>query len=177
MKLPERNDNLNAYNVDMNSLPNRTILLSCAAACFSLLGYGLYAQHVQGLAPCPLCVLQRYAFLMVAMGCVIGAFSQQPKTIRIGAGYGLLAALAGAGTAIHHLWVKANPHTSCGIDPLETALNKIWPAQWLPQMFYADGLCSADHAPILGLNIPQWSLVWFVIFTITLCYVVFSKRI
>ncbi len=156
----------------INSFSNRNILLAMAAACAALLGYALYLQHVQGLAPCPLCVLQRYAFLMVVVGCVVGAFSKQQW---LGAAYGLIAALAGAGTAIHHLWVKANPHTSCGIDPLETALNKIWPAQWLPQMFYADGLCSADHAPIFGLNIPQWSLVWFVVFSIVLGFVLFQS--
>lgn len=162
----------------MKTLSTKTILFTCAAICICLLSYALYLQHVQGLAPCPLCVLQRYAFLMVAVGCVVGGFSQhnraQPK---YGAAYGLIAALAGAGTAAHHLWVKANPHTSCGIDPLETALNKIWPAQWLPQIFYADGLCSADHAPIFGLNIPQWSLVWFVIFTFAMLFVLFRKPV
>lgn len=158
-------------------LPNsKNILLLCAAACVGLLAYALHAQHVQGLAPCPLCVMQRYAFLMVAVGCVVGASSKQNSIqFKLGAGYGLVAALAGASTAAHHLWVKANPHTSCGIDPLEVALNKIWPAQWLPQMFYADGLCSADHAPIFGLNIPQWSLVWFVVFTLTMLFVLFRK--
>jgi disulfide bond formation protein DsbB len=162
----------------MNKLSHKTILLVCATVCIGLLAYALYAQHVQGLAPCPLCVLQRYAFLMVAVGCVVGAFSQHNSAMpKYGAAYGLVAALAGAGTAVHHLWVKANPHTSCGIDPLETALNKIWPAQWLPQMFYADGLCSADHAPILGLNIPQWSLLWFVVFTVALAWVLLRKPV
>ena len=85
----------------MKNLPSRTILLSCAAICFALLGYALYLQHVQGLAPCPLCVLQRYAFFMVAVGCVIAALSKPVLTQRLGTAYGLVAALAGAGTAAH----------------------------------------------------------------------------
>lgn len=160
----------------MKTLPTKTILLACAAICAGLLAYALYAQHVQGLAPCPLCVLQRYAFVLVGLACLEAyLWRARPTALNFGIGTAFIAALAGAGTAIYHLWVKANPHTSCGIDPLETALNKIFPAQWLPQMFYADGLCSAEHAPILGLNIPQWSLVWFVVFAITLGYLLFKQ--
>ncbi len=153
-------------------LTTKNLLLLCAAACAAVLGYALYLQHVLGLAPCPLCVLQRYAFVMVALGCLVGAFSKRPV---FGAGYALIAALAGAGTAIYHLWIKANPHTSCGIDPLETALNYIWPAKLLPQLFYADGLCSADHAPILGMNIPQWSLLWFVVLSLVFIVTLFRQ--
>lgn len=147
------------------NLTTKNVLLACAALCAALIGYALYLQHVQGLAPCPLCVMQRYAFIAVAVGCLIGAFA---KKAWFGLAYALIAALAGAGVAGHHLWVKAHPLVSCGIDPLETSLNKIWPALWLPSVFKADGLCSAEHAPILGLNIPEWSLVWFVIFSLTL---------
>ncbi len=153
-------------------LTHKQLLLTCAASCAGVLGYALYLQHVRGLAPCPLCVMQRYAFLAVMVGCLVAAFS---KYRVFGAAYGLLAALAGAGIASYHLWIKAHPNTSCGIDPLETALNKIWPAQWLPSVFNADGLCSAIHDPILGLSIPQWSLLWFVALAIA-CIVVLIKK-
>ncbi len=154
------------------SVTTKKVLLACAASCAAVLGYALYLQHVKDLAPCPLCVMQRYAFLAVMLGCLVGAFSKHRV---FGAACSFLAALVGAGIAIYHLWVKANPHTSCGIDPLETALNKIWLAEWLPSVFYADGLCSAEHAPILGLSIPQWSLVWFIALAIA-CAVVLLKK-
>jgi protein dithiol:quinone oxidoreductase len=155
------------------SLTHKNILLACAAACGGVLGYALYLQHVLGLAPCPLCVMQRYAFIAVAVGCVVAAFSQHRL---LGTAYALLASLAGAGIASYHLWVKAHPAVSCGIDPLETALNKIWPAQWLPSVFNADGLCSAAHDPILGLSIPQWAWVWFVTLAVTCLFVLIKKE-
>lgn len=155
------------------SVTHKKVLLTCAASCAAVLGYALYLQHVKDLAPCPLCVMQRYAFLAVMLGCLVGAFSKHRV---VGAAYGFLAALVGGGIAIYHLWVKAHPATSCGIDPLETALNKIWPAEWLPSVFYADGLCSAEHAPILGLSIPQWSLVWFIALAIACLFVLIKKE-
>jgi protein dithiol:quinone oxidoreductase len=154
------------------NLTAKNLLLLCAAACAALLGYALYLQHVQGLAPCPLCVMQRYAFIAVMVGCLIGAFA---KKTWFGLAYALIASLAGAGVAGHHLWVKAHPLVSCGIDPLETSLNKIWPALWLPGLFKADGLCSAEHAPILGLSIPEWSLVWFVAFSGVFIYLLVRR--
>jgi protein dithiol:quinone oxidoreductase len=154
-------------------LTHKNILSLCAAACFGVLGYALYLQHVQGLAPCPLCVMQRYAFIAIAVGCLVAVFSKRRV---FGALFAMLAAIVGTGIASYHLWVKAHPAVSCGIDPLETALNKIWPAQWLPSVFNADGLCSAVHDPILGLSIPQWSWVWFVLLAMACAFVLIKKE-
>ena len=44
-------------------------------------------------------------------------------------------------------------------------------------LFQADGLCTTEYDPILGLSIPQWALVWFTIFAlITAAIAVTRKR-
>ena len=86
------------------------------------------------------------------------------------------ASLTGGGIAIRHLWVKAHPEVSCGIDPLETSLNKIFIARWLPSLFQADGLCTTEYDPILGLSIPQWALVWFTVFALVTAAIALRKR-
>ncbi len=151
----------------------RALLLFCGAASLALLGYGLYLQHWQDLAPCPLCVIQRYAFCGIALFCLTGGLG---NATRLGAAFGLLSALGGLGTAIRHVWIQAHPTVSCGIDPMETSLNRIISAQLLPQVFKADGLCSDVHAPILGLTIPQWALVWFGAFTLLLLWSLVQRR-
>jgi disulfide bond formation protein DsbB len=67
-----------------------------------------------------------------------------------------------------HLYVLANPGFSCGIDPMETILNKIPTAEYLPWLFQADGLCQDARDTLLGLSIPQWSAAWFVLLTVAL---------
>jgi disulfide bond formation protein DsbB len=151
----------------------RPLLIAIALACFGLLGFALYLQHVKDLLPCPLCVIQRYLFLAVAVCCLAGAFANKP---RLGAGLGLLAALGGLGTVGKHLWVLANPGFSCGIDPMETALNKIPTATLMPWMFRADGLCEDARDTLLGLSIPQWSALWFVVVGAALVYVLARRR-
>ena len=36
-------------------------------ACIGPLGFALYLQHVVGLEPCPMCIVQRYAMTVVAL--------------------------------------------------------------------------------------------------------------
>jgi disulfide bond formation protein DsbB len=154
---------------------SKPVLLAVALAALALIAVALYLQHFQNMQPCPLCIIQRYAFAAVAVICLL--FAALPRgAVKLGASLGTLAALSGAGVAGWHLWVKAHPTVSCGIDPLETALNKIPTAELLPFAFKADGLCSADYAPILGLSIPQWSLTWFAIFAIVLIWAALRQQ-
>jgi len=151
----------------MRTVKMETALLAVGLLSLALLGVALYLQHAENMQPCPLCVLQRYAFAAVALIC-LGAFRLAPRGRRIGAAAAAASALAGACIAARHLWIKAHPATSCGIDPLETSLNTIPTAKLLPFLFQADGLCATAYPPILGLSIPAWALVWFVIFAIAL---------
>lgn len=148
---------------------SKPILIAVGVTALALVGFALYLQHVEGQMPCPLCVIQRYAFVVLALICFL--FAALPRGAPpFGAGLGALTALTGAGVAGWHIWVKAHPTVSCGIDPLETSLNRIPTAELLPFVFKADGLCSAEYPPILGLSNPQWSLVWFATFALVLIW-------
>jgi len=144
---------------------SRNLLLAIAVVSLALVGAALYLQHAKDMLPCPLCVIQRYLFLGIALFSLIGAFANK---IKAGAGLALLCALGGLGVVAKHLYVLAHPGFSCGIDPYETMLNKIPTATWMPWLFRADGLCEAAQDTVFGLNVPQWSAAWFVILTLAL---------
>ena len=146
-------------------------LLAIALIAIALLGVGLYLQFVREMSPCPLCILQRYAFVAVAIFCLI-ALALPAAATRAAAALAALSAITGAVIAGWHLWVKAHPAVSCGIDPLETSLNKIFTAKFMPFLFQADGFCTTEYDPIFGLSIPQWSLIWFAIFAVVLASLV-----
>lgn len=153
----------------------KPLILLIALACMAMLGVGLYLQLVLDMMPCPLCVLQRYAFIVTALICLITLMLPN-AVLRASAALASLASVTGAGIAIRHLWIKAHPTVSCGIDPLEISLNKVFFANWFPALFEADGLCTTDYDPILGLSIPQWALIWFAIFAITLAFIALRYR-
>ena len=154
-------------------MKSRTLLFIIAFACIGLLAYALYLQHYREMLPCPLCVMQRYAFIAIALVSLAGAIGNWPK---LAAGFSLAAAIGGAGIAIKHLWVQAHPEVSCGIDPLERMLNMAATANLWPAMFKADGMCTAGYEPILGLSIPQWSLAWFVFLSAALLLIIVRRR-
>lgn len=148
---------------------SKPVLLAVGIIALALVGFALYLQHMEGQMPCPLCVLQRYAFVTVALICFVFAALPSGAT-RFGASLGAVTALAGGSVSGWHIWVKAHPSVSCGIDPLETSLNRIPTAEYLPFVFKADGLCSAEYPPVLGLSNPQWALIWFVTLALVLIW-------
>jgi disulfide bond formation protein DsbB len=155
------------------TMSNRNVLLAIALASFGLIGAAMYLQHVLYLMPCPLCVIQRYLFIAIGLAALVGALSAKPK---LAAGVGLLPALGGLGVAGKQLWVLAHPGLSCGIDPLETTLNKIPTSEYLPWLFYAEGLCQDATEKFMGLQIPVWSFIWFAILAIGMGWIMLRKR-
>ncbi|RJG15923.1 disulfide bond formation protein B [Massilia cavernae] len=152
---------------------NRTLFLAVAFACFALIGVALYLQHVKDMLPCPLCVFQRYAFLGAGVFALVAAFAKKPT---IWAGLALASTVGGMVAVGKHLYVLANPGFSCGIDPMQTFLNKIPTAEFMPWLFFADGLCEESSDAVLGLSIPAWSAVWFVIVGAVLLFALVRRR-
>ena len=56
----------------LDSYPRRVYALM-ALTCIGLLLFGLYLQHVVGLEPCPMCIVQRYVFVLVALAALAAA--------------------------------------------------------------------------------------------------------
>ncbi len=141
----------------------RIPFLALFVVCTALLGFGLYLQHVVGLEPCPMCIMQRYAFVVVALIALIAGV-QGPKLIgrRIYAVLILLAALTGAGIAVRQSWIQLYPpaFAECGPD-LEFMLDSFPLAEALPKIFGGSGDCSAIDWTFLGLSIANWSLLCF----------------
>lgn len=143
----------------------------------SLVAFAVILQQVGyqnvSFLPCPLCILQRVGYLGIALSCLLAAgFSPLRKLFH---GLAVLAAGYGAAVAGHHVWLLSHPGTSCGIDPLELWINQFQVVQNLPWLFKADGLCSAKLPAILGLQVPEWSLLWFSALLILLIVTLFRK--
>jgi disulfide bond formation protein DsbB len=143
-------------------LSPRQVFAVCVLIPLGLLGEALFLQHFQGQAPCPLCILQREAiFLFGLIALAAAVHNPQRRGAAIYAAGLALAALAGMGVAIWHVWSLYHPKFGCGIDVMEQFVNNLPTARLLPFIFYASGDCAAHNDPIFGLVIPEWSLAWF----------------
>ncbi len=132
-------------------------------ACVALLGYGMYLQHGLGLEPCPMCVVQRYAFVLIAVTALLTRLSSR-KTVHVGgAGVLLLQALLGAFVAARQSWLQWYPPeiASCGRDIYGMIEN--FPLQRaIPMIFKGSGDCTKVDWVFLGGSIANWSFLCFV---------------
>lgn len=145
------------------NLSTRSILLGLFAICTGLLSFGLYLQHVVGLEPCPMCIMQRYAFVMVGLVALAGGL-HGPKRIgsKVYAGIILLFAVLGGGVAARQTWLQISPPDipECG-PGLEYMVESFGLGEALPMIFRGAGDCAAIDWTFLGLSIANWSLVCF----------------
>ena len=75
----------------------RRYLVLLGIICLALIGGALYMQIVLGEAPCPLCILQRYALLLIAIFAFIGAAMRTRRSITVFETLVVICALAGVG--------------------------------------------------------------------------------
>jgi len=162
----------------MSALSPRTLLGAVFVACLAIFGFALYLQHIEVIEPCPMCILQRYSFAVIALITLIGAI-HNPGVIgaRIYGVLVLLGALTGASISSRHSWLQhfPSPSYSCGAD-LEYLLDTFPLAKALPAIFSGTGECSEVKWRMLGLSIPEWALIWFVIFAVTALVVIVKSR-
>lgn len=156
----------------------RLLFIFVGVSCLCLLGFGLYLQHVQNLEPCPLCILQRYAFIAVAAFAICSAVQNPSKWgKRIYAGGMGLISLAGLVVAGRQIWLQHHPQTlnTCGPD-LGYMLNSFPLSQALPMLFRGEGDCSKIDWTFLSFSIAQWSALCFAIILCISIYILFNKN-
>lgn len=155
----------------------RLLLALIAAVSLALLAFGMYLQLVVGLEPCPMCIVQRYALILVALIAGISACFKHGWLLYAGvAKMGFLAGF-GAFTAARQSWLQWNPPEilSCGRDffgmiesfPLRRAI---------PMIFRGSGDCSKIDWTFLGLTIANWSFLWFAAFTLLAVWMLLARR-
>ncbi|CAG4905372.1 disulfide bond formation protein B [Paraburkholderia gardini] len=154
----------------------RTWLVLLGLICVALVAGALYLQFVKHEDPCPLCIIQRYFFLLVAIFAFLGARFDRWRGVRLLEVLAALAALGGIVTAARHIHVLAHPGFSCGFDALQPVVDSLPPARWLPSVFKVAGLCETPYPPILGLSLPTWSLIAFVITFVLLALSIVRNR-
>jgi protein dithiol:quinone oxidoreductase len=171
------NNSLNHFTMhqgDRVMRRERRLLTLLGLVSLGLVGGALYLQFVHGEDPCPLCIIQRYFFILIAVFAFLGAGFNNWRGIALLESMVALSALGGLATAIRHVYVQSNPGFSCGFDALQPIVDGLPPARWLPQVFKVAGLCETPYPPILGLSLPQWSLIAFAIIFV---FVMLSLRL
>ncbi len=134
--------------------------------CVLMMAVALFLEHVMGLEPCPLCIFQRVAVLATAAVLAVAAL-HNPKG-RWGILYGVLGLVGVAGgiaVAGRHVWLQSLPPDqvpSCG-PGLDYMMDVLPMRDVLTHVLTGSGECADIDFLFLGLSLPAWTLVGFVV--------------
>ena len=146
------------------------MLLACGfVLCVVLMATALWLQHVGGLEPCPLCVLQRGAVIALG-GLMLAGAIHDPATVgrRVYGVMIVIVAVAGAAVAGRHVWLQSLPPgeaPECG-PGLEYMLSAFPLADVIEMVLRGSGECAEVQWTFLSLSIPQWTLLLFIAFAV-----------
>jgi disulfide bond formation protein DsbB len=124
----------------------------------------LFLEEHLGLAPCPLCMTQRFFIVLVGFFALIGGLHNPSGWGR--RVYGTLctiSAAAGGAVAARHVWLQhlpADEVPACG-PSLEYMLDTLPFSETLNIVMMGDGNCADTVWTFLGLSIPEQTLALF----------------
>jgi disulfide bond formation protein DsbB len=139
----------------------RLVLLALGVFCFVSVGAAALLGHLLDLEVCAMCWFQRLAFLLAGAGFVLAA--AWPRAGFLTQRLGELGLLLGLASAARQSWLLLNPEAasgSCGAGLMYYLQIGNYEAFMRAGML--GGVECAENQPlILGLHLPQWSLLAF----------------
>jgi len=163
----------------MLPISNRTLNLLIFLSCAALLGTAYYFEYVLYMDPCPLCIMQRIAVLLVGLAGLAGFLLAGNLIARFAsAGFMLLGAILGISVAGRHAWIQSLPADqvpTCG-PSLEYMVDTLPWAEVLTVMLRGNGNCADLQWSFIGLSMPQWMLVWFLGYAVVAIYLLVTAK-
>ena len=145
---------------------SRRFFLLAFAGCVLIMLGALYLEHVVGLEPCPLCIVQRICVMLFAAVCLLAALQGPGKTgQRAYALLLLLIAAAGGGTAVRQVWLQSMPaeQLPACIPPLDYLMDSLPFQDVVRLVLHGSADCAEVNWTLFGLSIPELSLLGFVV--------------
>ena len=165
------------HNGNIGAMRNQYIYIIGFLLCLLLLSEAYYLQYVKNILPCLLCIMQRLVYYILAVIFLIATVHNPYKLgQRVYATLIFSSALIGAGFSLRQIYLQQLPFEKA--PPCTPSLNFMlhnFPLQRvIKALFYGSGNCTVVHTRILRWDLAEWSLLFFVIFTI-IAIVLFLK--
>jgi disulfide bond formation protein DsbB len=133
----------------------------------TMIAIALLFQYIMELEPCPLCSVERAVVITMALIFLI-AFLHGPASWgrRIYAFILVLSSSAGIAVSGRHTWLQHLPKEKipeCG-PGLNFWIENLPPNEVIQKLFKGSGECAEVSWTLIGLSIPEWSLIIFILF-------------
>ncbi|MDF3054140.1 MAG: disulfide bond formation protein [Gammaproteobacteria bacterium] len=145
----------------------RTLNILGFLAVTALLLMGFYLEYVEGMLPCPLCMVQRLFFFLIGVVFLVAVLRKLGKIgQRVCGGAIFIFALGGASAAIRQLWVQTHSQTLSEIcmPGIQYMMTNFPFERALGLLLSGLGDCSEVSWRFLGLSLAGWALIAFISF-------------
>lgn len=137
--------------------------------CAALLGAAYYFEIVMYLDPCPLCMVQRLATLLIGLSCLLAFVCSDFRWgSRIALALVTASAIFGYFVADHHIWIQHLPPEevpACG-PSFEYLIETLPLNELISIMLHGDGNCAEVNWMFWGMSMPEWTRIFFACFAI-----------
>jgi protein dithiol:quinone oxidoreductase len=150
-------------------LSQRQFLIIPVLACLFILISAITVQHHYSLAPCPLCMLQRFAIIgMLSLLVLWCAHNPRSKIKWLYSTLSLSLSVIGASLAARQAWIQHQPAASHGgcLPGLSYLFQNMPWGQALKVVLRGSTECGSVHWTFLNLSIASWSLISFIVIAI-----------
>ena len=136
--------------------PPRTWILLAGAGSAALLAGALAFQYIGGLAPCPLCIWQRWPHVAAIVLAGLGlAASRDRRPVAV---LGALAMLTGAGLGIYHTGIERNWWEGPAACSAANDIGSMSTEELMSQIMNAPLVrCDEVAWEMLGLSMASWN--------------------
>ncbi len=144
------------------------ISFTISTSSFGLILFALFLQHIEGIEPCPLCILQRYVFVSITLVSLLaGLIGKEKIQILISGSLIIILSIIGGLISGRHIFLELNPQNQfdCGAD-LNYMVEAFPLSELLPMIFSGTGDCGIAPWHFLSLSIAEWAFFWFGIYLI-----------
>ena len=144
-------------------MQNRKYWLAPLSLFTLILLSALFFQHVKGMEPCYLCIIQRLGVIISIIGSLIGIIKPSIRLLNV---TGILILFSGLFisliASVKLVYLQANPpiFSSCGMDATNLMENYGF-LKSLPMLFEGSASCTKSSGGFLFFTFEQWTLFLF----------------
>jgi disulfide bond formation protein DsbB len=153
------------------------LLAGTAAGSLAAVGAALFGQHVQGMQPCPWCILQRLIFLTIAATALLtlAARLRWSEALRVGAALIGLLGLCGMAAALYQNLVAVHL-PSCDMTLADRIVSGLGVDALAPELFEVRASCADAAVKLLGVPYELWSCLLFAVITAAAVLLLRTRR-
>lgn len=134
-----------------------------------MMGIAFYLQFVKGIAPCPLCILQRIVAAFLGVVFFFGAVLSWSKWGDFFLGlFSFFISILGVLLSGRQVWIQHLPPdktADCGVS-LQYMLQMLPLDEVFRKVLQGTAECSQLEWSLFGFSLAEWSLFWFVVFAV-----------